>query len=234
MACDCRDVSAWLSGLGPLGRRWRIQRYLNSHDVHKLDIGSGPSMAAGWLRTDIRPGPGSIYMNATKRFPFGDATFDYVYSEHMIEHVPWGGAVAMLEECHRVLKPGGALRIATPDLEVLLGVYVEPDEPANREYRECIARDFLPAPQMTGECELDSHPARILANAYGNWGHQVLWDADLLERALEACGFTSISRHECGESDCEEFRGLESHGDNIGNASLALFETLVLEARKPD
>ena len=28
----------------------------------------------------------------------------------------------MLNECFRVIKPGGRIRIATPDLEVLLGL----------------------------------------------------------------------------------------------------------------
>ena len=40
-----------------------------------------------------------------------------VYSEHMFEHVlPMDGA-AFLKESYRILKPGGVLRVVTPDLE---------------------------------------------------------------------------------------------------------------------
>lgn len=35
----------------------------------------------------------------------------------MIEHVPYESGLRVLRECHRVLKLGGVLRIATPDLD---------------------------------------------------------------------------------------------------------------------
>jgi predicted SAM-dependent methyltransferase len=53
---------------------------------------------------------------------FEDNTFDYIFSEHMIEHVDHDGAVAMLRECYRVLKPGGTICMATPDLAVIVGL----------------------------------------------------------------------------------------------------------------
>jgi ubiquinone/menaquinone biosynthesis C-methylase UbiE len=57
----------------------------------------------------------AIIVDVTRRSPFVDNTFDFIYSEHMIEHIPYVGGRAMLEESYRVLKPGGTLRIATPD-----------------------------------------------------------------------------------------------------------------------
>lgn len=44
---------------------------------------------------------------------FPDATFDAVSLCHSIEHVI--DPVAILKECHRILKPGGSLAIATPN-----------------------------------------------------------------------------------------------------------------------
>jgi 2-polyprenyl-3-methyl-5-hydroxy-6-metoxy-1,4-benzoquinol methylase len=50
----------------------------------------------------------------TERFPFNDDTFDYLLNSEGIEHLP--DQFAFLEECYRVLKPGGKLVITTPNL----------------------------------------------------------------------------------------------------------------------
>jgi predicted SAM-dependent methyltransferase len=60
--------------------------------------------------------------------------FDYVFSEHMIEHVSYAEGLLMLRECLRVLKPGGRIRIATPSLEVLLDLY----KPSKTPIQHCI------------------------------------------------------------------------------------------------
>jgi predicted SAM-dependent methyltransferase len=52
--------------------------------------------------------------------PFASDTFDFIFSEHMIEHVSHDDGAKMLAECHRVLKPGGHIRITTPDLAFLV------------------------------------------------------------------------------------------------------------------
>ena len=43
----------------------------------------------------------------TKRLPFDDGSVDAVYSSHLFEHIYYSDAEAILQECHRVLKPGG-------------------------------------------------------------------------------------------------------------------------------
>jgi SAM-dependent methyltransferase len=45
--------------------------------------------------------------------PFSDSTFDIVLSHHVIEHLPDQGL--HLREIHRVLRPGGACYMATPN-----------------------------------------------------------------------------------------------------------------------
>src|SRR5688500_20185435 len=65
-----------------------LQEYLAKHRVHKLHIGAGDGALAGWLNTDIDPGADDIFfLDVTKPFPFAGNMFDYVYSEHMIEHI---------------------------------------------------------------------------------------------------------------------------------------------------
>ena len=64
-----------------------------------------------------------MYLDATQTFPLPDCSFDYIFSEHMIEHVTYQNGKRMILECYRVLKPGGLLRISTPDLSFLVDLY---------------------------------------------------------------------------------------------------------------
>lgn len=49
-----------------------------------------------------------------ERLPFPSASFDVVTCLEAIEHIPAGAARAFLDECCRVLRPGGVLVLSTP------------------------------------------------------------------------------------------------------------------------
>lgn len=210
---------------------WLLQQkikkqYLATNNIKKLQIGAGPNTLEGWLSTDIAPArAGVIYLDATKVFPFADSSFDYVYSEHMIEHVSRQEGLFMLKECRRVLKPGGLLRITTPDLAVLLKLYVAEQDPPSEKYIKWITDRYL------GETGV-YRASYVINNAFRNWGHQFLYDGELLEIALRDAGFANLRRCTMGESDDENLRGIESHGPKIGNDEMARFETMVFEARR--
>lgn len=55
--------------------------------------------------------------------PFHDASVDYVYSSHFLEHLPRKDALNLIAESHRVLKPGGIVRVVVPDLEYAVSLY---------------------------------------------------------------------------------------------------------------
>jgi SAM-dependent methyltransferase len=104
-----------------LARRDRqIAAYLASSEPRLLRIGSGSYVDAGWLSTDLLPVRRSIvYMDATRPFPLPDESFDAVQCEHVIEHVSFDAGGLMLAECHRVLRKGAVLRIATPNTDLV-------------------------------------------------------------------------------------------------------------------
>jgi SAM-dependent methyltransferase len=203
-----------------------IELYLREHPVRKLQIGAGANVLAGWLNTDLRPsGPEICFLDATVRFPFPDGVFDYVLSEHQLEHISFERGRFMLAECRRVLRPGGRIRIATPSLEVLAGLITEQPTEAQRRYVEFISAGYLAS-------DLPPGVAGVVNNAFRNWGHQFLYDRATLAAALTDAGFDEVVFTVPGQSEHEHFRGVEGHGDFLGEEEINRFETMVAEARR--
>lgn len=207
-------------------RRKIVNRYLASNQIRKLQLGTGSTSLAGWLSSDIDGRPGQLYLDATKPFPFADGVFDYIYSEHMIEHISWHDGLCMLRECKRVLRPGGTIRIATPDLRVLVGLYN--GDPMSERYVHWITDRSAILRQMPSY-----KTGFVINNAFRDWGHQFVYDGEVLEMTLSEAGFVNITRCSYGESTHASLRGIESHGKNISADEMAVFETMIFEATAP-
>jgi len=94
--------------------------YFATTTTHRLHIGCGTCIKEGWLNVDIKPIAGAEYMDAGRRFPFPCNSFHYIFSEHLIEHLNYFEARNMMDECYRVLRKGGVMRLATPSLEAII------------------------------------------------------------------------------------------------------------------
>jgi SAM-dependent methyltransferase len=64
------------------------------------------------------------YHDVRKPLPFADQTFDAVYALHILEHLTPAEAATWTGELFRMLKPGGIVRISTPDLEDICRSYL--------------------------------------------------------------------------------------------------------------
>ena len=86
----------------------------------RLHIG-GKQKRDGWEILDVNPGPLVDHLgNAIDLSQFADGTFAEIYASHVLEHFDYKDAlVAALREWHRVLAPGGVLRLSVPDIDVL-------------------------------------------------------------------------------------------------------------------
>lgn len=208
--------------------RWPlITRYLQDHAVRSLHLGCSANIYEGWLNTDFRVlGRGAIFLDATRPFPLPDGSIDYVFSEHMIEHVSYSQGLFMLRECCRVLKPGGRIRIATPNLEFLLKLHSGEPRPDAEEYLAWFRSRHMPHLAA-------SSPAFVINHYFYNWGHCFIYDHSTLEGAFREAGLTPLEWCAVGESTCPVLRYLERHGDVLGSDRWNAFETMVLEGIKP-
>ena len=91
-----------------------------------LNLGCGTRYHKDWINIDFVSNNKNISAyNLLKGIPHKDNTFDVVYHSHLIEHFPKKNVNIFIEECYRVLKPGGIIRIATPNLEEIVKNYVK-------------------------------------------------------------------------------------------------------------
>jgi predicted SAM-dependent methyltransferase len=211
---------------GLADRKRRIDAYLRANDVRKLQLGTGGNVLAGWLNTDIhdfRRSGEVVYMDARRPFPLPAGSFDAVYSEHMLEHLTYEDGLRCLRECHRVLRPGGRIRVATPSLERLVRLYDPELSDVQRRYVRWSVDEFVPR----ADAPL---PGFVLNNFLRDWGHEFVYDTQTLRHALSTAGFVEVEEHSVGESDDALLEGLERH---LAEApELNELETIVLEARR--
>ena len=107
-----------------------------------LNLGCGNRYHPNWTNVDFRStGEGVIAHNLTEGLPFENNSFDVVYHSHLLEHFPKSHALFFLNQCFRVLKSGGIIRVVVPDLEQIVKLYLSSlekslmgDEEARKRY----------------------------------------------------------------------------------------------------
>ena len=101
-----------------------------------VNLGCGPVWHPAWQNYDLRPRPPHVRrLDVRRPLPLPDGSADAVYHSHVLEHLPPAAADRLLGECRRILRPGGILRVAVPDLEAIARNYLEAlDDTASHEF----------------------------------------------------------------------------------------------------
>src|SRR6266705_6002420 len=95
-----------------LGRLFARRLALDPRARNFINLGSGPLVAPGCINIDFFGVPGIDYGADLRRpLTIDDCTVDGIFSEHTIEHLTYAETGRLLRECHRIMKPGGVIRI---------------------------------------------------------------------------------------------------------------------------
>lgn len=125
-----------------------------------LDIGAKDIRQNNWIGSDM-PSPqdnydyyralrsGSIQLNASKyndwKKYFYPNSIDYVFSEHMLEHLNDKELTHVLQNVYLFLKPNGNFRVAVPDGYRNQKVYLEEISPPAAGHKQLFNIDSLTA-----------------------------------------------------------------------------------------
>ena len=113
------------------------------------------------------------------------------------------------------MKPGGIIRLTTPDLELWIYNY--------HKKRSCFFKSFYRlAPSKP---DLKTNGEILIGQAYG-WGHKWLYDFESLKRLLEEAGFKSVLKKKHLSSLINEIELIEPV------SKLRKMETMYIEAKK--
>jgi predicted SAM-dependent methyltransferase len=141
----------------------------------RLNIGAGESNLPGFISVDIKTGT-----DASEKLPYETGTVDEVYASHVLEHIHFSKHVATVREWVRVLKPGGKIRIAVPNFDMVLGQYMAGE----------ISPDKLNA-WLHGGLPEDTDRHKIAT-----------FNPDRLSSLMRRCGVVNIEEFEPEYEDC--------------------------------
>jgi hypothetical protein len=203
--------------------------YVANNNTPKLQLGAGANKLPGWFNTDYFVREDIYFLDATKKFPFNDNSFQWVFSEHHIEHISYKQANFMLNELFRVMQPGGYLRIDTPDLKKYAANYV--DDTVNAALTKQHAHDWIYGGFAYASNYVpvnNYYNAHFLNDIFLNYEHRFIYDFEALKILLEKAGFTNIIQLSAADNLHDEFNNIASHSTAF-DYKFALY----VQAQKP-
>lgn len=185
LAADCRRL-----------RTEHVQRQLAARGMNgnlhglKLHVGAGKHPLESWINIDRHPA--ELAMDVRWGLPFPDGSVRYVFMSHVLEHFYYPyEALRVLQDIHRVLEPGGIVRIVVPDIEKCLRTYVEPDPDfvaARTKTWDWWPTDATRLEGFLGYAGATASPSALLVS------HKFGYDFETLHKLLRNAGFDAIAR----------------------------------------
>jgi len=140
-----------------------------------LHLACGKRHIPGWIHVDIDDFPHIDHRHSIDRLPmFPDNHADLIYASHVIAYWDRFEVLDVLREWRRVLKPGGTLRLSTPDFDKVVQVYLDTRDLA-------LMYGFL-----YGRFE----------TPHGEIYYKTVYNSATLEQALLTAGFSSVQPYD--------------------------------------
>ena len=229
---------------------WSVRARSSGECSVKLNVGCGLEIVPGYDNLDnslsirvqsspwLRAGAGLVermlqrqaytrfpagvrWCDVTHGLPYPDTSVEVVYSSHMLEHLPRQSAEWFVREAYRVLKPGGVLRIAVPDLERKARDYLvrlELDSRHENASAALPADEFMQSTLLGVETRWTwRHPGEMYRAILAR-GHLWMWDGPSLSGLLFGIGFGDVREKGFRESVISEIEQLdveERRGESV-------------------
>ncbi|HEU4520490.1 MAG TPA: methyltransferase domain-containing protein [Thermoanaerobaculia bacterium] len=171
----------------------------------RIHLGCGEHRIRGWINADLAfTGAQDLLADLGQALPFRNESAQFIHSEDLLEHMDLAQGLALLRECYRVLRPGGVMRLLTPDAAAIVEhIYLRPEK---RHLRWC-----------DRELGAGSRVEALNMHFRMNGEHRFIYDFDYLRHVLSEIGF-SVRRVRWNDSAYRELRFLD-----LRNFGLNLF-----------
>lgn len=148
-----------------------------------LNLGCWHREIPGWIHVDLCDMPHIDFKtNINDLSMFEDNSVDLIYSSHSFEYFDVKEAPDVLKEWHRVLKPGGVLRLAVPDFDSLINLYTLTGD---------INKILGP---LFGRMEIETKSSKTMLF------HKTTYTLRSMKDLLESSGFGNIHRYDWKET----------------------------------
>ena len=146
--------------------------------IRRLQWGCGNWTPVGWINSDIKEGPGiDLVGDIRQGLPLDGDSIDYAVSIHALPEIHFNDQVKVLQELRRVLKPGGVLRLALPDLLKGVRAYDRQD------------RDYFLVPDEDAQ----SMGAKLITQIIWYGYSRTLFVPEFIEELLIKAGFSQVT-----------------------------------------
>lgn len=182
----------------------QLEKLLRNKKTTKLNIGCGTDYKEGWINVDNNSDNNitklDLNWDLRNPLPFQDNSIDFVFNEHFFEHLTVDEAQLVIKDLMRVLKPGGVMRIAMPDLEAIV-----------KQYRKGLKSDPL---INNFKMDFIDTKAESINMSFRWWGHKWLYDWEELTRRLKEAGYERVTRCKLQQSKYPELSNLETRQES--------------------
>jgi SAM-dependent methyltransferase len=164
----------------------------------KINFGCGwEQKLPGWINVDLNPKAApDVLADLARDLPFPTSSTDFIFTEDFFVQLNLSQGKHFLRECHRILKPGGVMRLLTPDLEKFARTYLEQPEWLVETW------------DITVGVPLETRSACEVMNLGIRLAGQFHYDRRTFRQVAEECGFRVVEVA-YNQSESPELRGLD-------------------------
>jgi predicted SAM-dependent methyltransferase len=209
-----------LRGINCGSARRLFPAFVNTDRIHLTAV-DGSTVEVGRLAR-IEDDRYFLQFDSREPYPFEDESFEWAYSEHFIEHLDLEDVIVWLGRIRRLLKPGGLLRVSTPDLGLYMEGYVQSGHGFFSEHRE-----RLSGLRMFRDRVVPERRAWMVNQIFLFWKHKWIFDFDEVRYAAEQAGFDpgDVVQRSFNEGAVPEMAALDIPGRNDESLYVELTRT---------
>ena len=166
--------------------------YLDKQKKNFINLGCGTLITPNFINIDFFGVP-NIDFGADLRRPLkiNSAAADGIFCEHTLEHLSYHDVENLLEDCFRVLKQGGAIRIIVPDVSIFIKNYYEKK---NGWFDKWEALMFTNSEDSKRRARHIDTPLQAISFVMQEHGHVSAWDFETFEKILKRVGFSDVKK----------------------------------------